>query len=235
MVDFLWSLFPADAGTLAPDGNTCTVTWNPDITDNCAVRVQGIDACGPGNMASTWVSVGFGQTIVQQPQPISVEVGDEFQLSVTISLGGIPGAWYKVGSGLITSGNSYWVGSATMEMNGLYHWAGGFNFPCSGFLNSDTVEVEVTDISTSIRGNGTGMLTVWPNPARNKVDVHWRSIKPPDTMRLLDGSGREVPYTVHWNAAHHMISIGLEALHAGIYLLEFRSDEGVSVARVIKE
>ena len=45
--DYLWDLYPADAGVLSPENDTSvTVTWNTGFTGNCALVVKAVNNCG---------------------------------------------------------------------------------------------------------------------------------------------------------------------------------------------
>jgi hypothetical protein len=46
---YIWEIFPATgAGTLTPDGATCTVNWTPEWTGTASIRVRGSGECGTG-------------------------------------------------------------------------------------------------------------------------------------------------------------------------------------------
>jgi PKD repeat protein len=52
---YTWELTPAVAGTLAPNGTSCTVDFNDTWTGQAQLRVQGVNACGSGIWSSAMV------------------------------------------------------------------------------------------------------------------------------------------------------------------------------------
>ena len=73
---YMWEIYPATgAGTLSPDGASCTVNWIPDWTGTASIRVRGENGCGMGEW--TWykdilVKICTGVNENQATLPLSV-------------------------------------------------------------------------------------------------------------------------------------------------------------------
>jgi PKD repeat protein len=60
---YAWSLTPAEAGIMAGNGATGTITWNQSYIGTSTIRVQGVNTCGSSvysNEVSTSVNIGVG-------------------------------------------------------------------------------------------------------------------------------------------------------------------------------
>ena len=84
------------------------------------------------------------------------------------------------------------------------------------------------DLFSSIR------LDVFPNPARDYVDLLWSEAGLLSSVRLrvLNGLGQEVlPWSLGFSGQHRL---DLRALSAGIYLIEWRAGDLVRTHRFVK-
>jgi photosystem II stability/assembly factor-like uncharacterized protein len=231
IIGYQWHLTPSSAGTLVQDDNSCTITWDPSQPNGYAsVSVHAIDACGISPPRIHTVQISYGHTINQQPQPVTVAVGEPFSLSVVTSSPPLTGIWHKVGESALATGTTYSVNNATMDMSGLYFWRALY-FSGACILNSDTVAVVVTDVSTGYENSDPDNLSVWPNPANNRLWLRWDHSELPIGANIRDGLGRLLHLPTIWNRADQTATIPLEGLPVGCYFVELTFPKARLVSR----
>ena len=73
-------------------------------------------------------------------------------------------------------------------------------------------------------------LMVWPNPARNRIQIFQNDYKGELKYKIFDQHGMEVK--MGW---HEFDEIDISDLNRGLYLLEITFDQGISRSKFIKE
>jgi hypothetical protein len=68
IIDYIWYLDPAQAGTIEDMGLNATVTWNPDYLGAAYISVAGTDECGEGEASAPLAvtidnTVGMGESV----------------------------------------------------------------------------------------------------------------------------------------------------------------------------
>ncbi|MCA1747208.1 MAG: hypothetical protein LC655_05895, partial [Bacteroidales bacterium] len=86
--DFEWSLTPAGAGSLVPDGSSLTVNWSEGFTGDAELTVYGINPCGESETRSLTVTV-VSDPYVTAMDDTSVCEGESVVLEVLSSYGNV--------------------------------------------------------------------------------------------------------------------------------------------------
>ena len=70
---YSWELTPVTGGTIAGNGQTCTVTWDLSKPGNYTVKVQGVNTCGGGTFSNEFpvtVYQGVGVNDPKEAKPV---------------------------------------------------------------------------------------------------------------------------------------------------------------------
>jgi hypothetical protein len=104
-----------------------------------------------------------------------------------------------------------------------YLAAGDINFTPGGGGSTGMVE----------KNAGLNNLSLFPNPVADKLNISWNS-NGAETIQLRDISGRLVQ-TLEVEHGSRGMSLPVEALDPGIYVLTLMSKEGMSVQKFLKQ
>jgi len=77
-------------------------------------------------------------------------------------------------------------------------------------------------------------VRLYPNPADKTLTLEWKNqFTERLSLKMFDAQGREIPFkTIKQN--HHVISVDVEMLPAGIYILTWIQDKKTEVIKFIK-
>jgi Secretion system C-terminal sorting domain len=80
---------------------------------------------------------------------------------------------------------------------------------------------------------GFGTLSIYPNPASDKIKISWDGNKKPNQVKIFNTAGMavNVNYTINEGYAEMFIN----RLPKGVYILAFITDESVNYTKLIKE
>lgn len=218
LYDYLWTISPASAGTMFPSGDSCLIVWADTYVGNVHLTCQGIDDCGAGPPSGVWFAVDTGNFITVQPVDITVDVGDDFSLSVQLSHP-LPqqGDWFQNGNMVVHEANDHYYPEATLDLAGEYYWRGWVSDAC-GYLYSDTITVTVSTAT----GSGEGpeqQLAVWPDPFLESFNLRVPGSASGLTLLLQDAAGRTIHSEAIGAGASRTITVDLDGLATGAYVL----------------
>jgi len=75
-------------------------------------------------------------------------------------------------------------------------------------------------------------VTVYPNPARNTINISWNSLSATG-LEILDSAGRLV-FSRQISGEEEQIQVQVEQLRSGLYFLRLFGHEGISSLRWVK-
>ncbi|MBN1338770.1 MAG: PKD domain-containing protein, partial [Bacteroidales bacterium] len=151
---YSWILDPAGAGTITGTGTNATVNWDNAFTGTVAVKVAGVNACGPGNYsAALTVTINPLPTVTLEPFDDVCVDDPAFELS-----GGLPAGGQYSGTGV---SNGYFdpalAGLGTHTITYTYSDPIG----CENFAEETILVDECTGIGENMANTP---VLIFPNP-----------------------------------------------------------------------
>ncbi|MBK6626342.1 MAG: hypothetical protein IPJ87_17140 [Flavobacteriales bacterium] len=237
---FFWS---DDAGIIAGNGVLLRTTnggaaWTPALAVVGEHHVAGgtdgtLDTCGPGPLASLNGTVTALPVILQQPQSLTVNVGDPFTLEVVTTGTTNASQWFHNGLSVGPISFTYSVAQATLADTGEYYWQQWLGSAC-GYLTSDTAFVTVSGSVGMEEGTTMGeALQVRPNPSNGTIMVELPAF--PDERRLsaVDAHGRTVHQARYPGGPARLVELSLHHLESGAYRILLQGSDRLRSATVL--
>jgi len=230
---YTWAITPASAGVLTSDSLTVEIAWDNSFTGMAYLTVTASNDCGDGPESEE-----LEIEVVQTPQP--VVSGPEYACKYHTEL-------YHTD---LVDGNSYqWeiTGGTIIEGAGTNEIIVEWGEPGMGYVtvtegngvcdvSSETLDVEIDDC-TGINEANVNSLKVYPNPAKNvlNVDLGDQEFKGNLNLTLWDLQGKKVvDRTV--DGGMKQVRINISQFTAGIYSVKLMNDKEVlSTAKVVIE
>ena len=94
------------------------------------------------------------------------------------------------------------------------------------FLVIDSIATEINDLKTPSE------LSVYPNPATDKIIIQSNTIEKWNTIELIDAIGRKISIIANQTPTS-FISIDVSGVTAGVYTLLFRNDKNVKSSKIV--
>ena len=223
-----WILSPEEAGTLTAVELDATVEWSTDFSGTAYISLYGINDCGEG-----YPSTELEVTVDAIPTPEVAGPDEVCDFDVTdystLEVAGNTYNW-EVTGGTITDGQGTYMvtvewgepGSGTVAVT-EESVAG-----CTGA--SETFEVFIDDC-TAIGENGLDQqLSVYPNPATDKVNIESKSKLISITIFTLSGEMMNEIDVGDFN-----YKLNTSEFKPGIYLLRLKTDKGSVSKRLVIE
>jgi PKD repeat protein len=223
---YVWTLSPANAGTIAGTGLTATVDWDNAFTGNAGITVQGVNSCGSGPVSSQ-----LQVAVAASPQPVvsgEPEVCDYDQgvIYSTPSNAGNTYDWNVTG-GTISAG----AGTSEIQVNWGAAGTGTVAVTesnangCEQASEAFTVNI---DDCTGVGENSAGTLRLYPNPARERLNVEFGiSGQNSANITVINAFGQPVSHQAVKSASGlFQAQISLDVLQSGIYTLQVRTGDG---------
>jgi hypothetical protein len=221
-----WELTPSAAGTITGEDETAFVDWAIDFTGTAFISVQGINDCGEGEFSNE-----LEVLVAQGPEPSvsgDAEVCD-FEQGVIYSTPNTSGNTYVW---TVTGGNVI-SGAGTHEIQVTWG-AAGTGYVSVTESNADGCEqasevfaVNIDDC-TGIGENGAASMKLFPNPAKDVVNIGFNVAGQSNAMvSVFNAFGQWMGSQAvkSMNGSFQAI-VSLETLPAGIYTLQARFDDG---------
>ncbi len=227
----VWTVTPSSAGTLTqPTLNTAAITWNAGYYGYVAVTVQGQNECGTGSASpALTVTVNalpapdvMGSATVCKNQEITYETdpnpGDSF-------------VWIVTGGNITSGQGSHYItvlwgnpGVGTVAVTETSAAA------CSG--SSPLVSVAINEC-TGISETNTKLLTIYPNPAQEQLNVLLgSSLKTPVRVFIYNHLGQLVYQSAEIKTASaNPVIIDIANLNPGTYTLRV-TEENETFSRI---
>lgn len=231
---YQWTLNPANAGTLTPNGIQVSVTWNASFSGPATLSVVASNDCGTGA-----VSPSITITVNDSPEPAISGLTTVCQnWSSDYHADAHAGSSYlwTVNGGTIVSG----AGTASVTVNWTTAGTGSLvvaetsALNCAGTSVAYTVAVNPCVGMDELAENT--LFSVYPNPVQNQFSVKLgQEAGNNSQLRLIDATGRLVA-TISLQANSTLVEgIDTGKLKSGFYTLLYVNDNRVvAQTKVVK-
>lgn len=209
-VSYLWTLPTGATGTST--SNTIVVNYGLSAVSG-DVTVKGTNSCGDGGISTL--------NIVVNPKPATPVISNSGN-NVLLSDVASGNQWYDL-NGMITGATNQ---NYPVTANGSYHVIVS-NATCAS-ESSNTIQITNTGIA-DIKTNST--INIYPNPAKNQINVTVDSKLIGSTYTVKDQIGRMV-LSGKMNADNFTIELG--GLSGGVYLFSV-GETSKQTFKVVKE
>ncbi|NQW27412.1 MAG: T9SS type A sorting domain-containing protein [Flammeovirgaceae bacterium] len=121
-----------------------------------------------------------------------------------------------------TSGGQLWLGLSSV---------GVIELDIDAFLKETEVEDEITlGVEENILANG---VVLFPNPTQDQINLSWDGLNTASEVQLINLSG-QVIYRAKIEKGNNETSINIEHLKAGIYMIQWNSQNTSQKLKFIK-
>jgi uncharacterized delta-60 repeat protein len=233
-LSYLFTLSPANAGTIAVTGTQVEIAWNTSFSGTANLTVQAVNECGNGV-----ASPAFAITVNDTPEPaisgltiVCQNWNADYQTEVHTGSSYI---WTVTGGSIVAGANTAAVsvnwnsaGSGTLKV------AETTASNCTGTSAVFNVAVDACVGLDELAPNET--LVVYPNPAQSNVTVKLNQKAGNNSqLRIIDATGRQVAGFVIDNGTSIVEGIDISNLKSGFYTLLYITDGMVvSQTKVVK-
>jgi len=224
-LSYVWTLSPAEAGTISGDGLTGTVSWSAEYEGEAEVAAHGENDCGTGGSEGALV-------VMVYTQPAPIIAGDNLVCQLAEGEYSVDYSEYStyewtVDEGEITSGQGtneitvYWTAEqgSTTYVNLIESKIEN----CEG--TAETFEVTI-DECVGINNNTTSSILVYPNPVNKFISINLKSIRGSNfELRMYNLLG-EIALSAGINNTNSESTTKFDVsnLPQGIYFLMIKSD-----------
>lgn len=119
----------------------------------------------------------------------------------------------------------------TVPSDGLYYI--GWDCYSDAVMFNLYIDDILIDVMTDIKESDKSEFTIFPNPCRNEVNIENNAITKKEVeYKILDISGKQITKI---NSNSNRVQVSTNNLSKGIYILKIKSDEGITVKKLIKE
>jgi hypothetical protein len=224
---YLWLMWPLEAGTIAGNGLTATVTWSETFTGGADIWVIPFNACGEGPES-------VHMPVMVYPLP-TVELGDDMTVcanwTVTLDAGNpAAGTTYLWSTGettqtivVDTTGVGYSSKTVWVEVTS--------NESCS---ETDEISIQFDDCTGIQEVSDSWSVEVFPNPSNGIFNIELRTnYEKPVQMRIFNAIGIEV-YAKNDMLVNQANSttVNLEKYSEAVYYLNL-SGENINIIKKI--
>jgi len=223
-----WILSPEEAGTLTAVELDATVEWSTDFSGTAYISLYGINDCGEGYPSS---ELEVMVDAIPTPEVTGPDEVCDFDVTDYSTLEAVGNTYnWEVTGGTITDGQGTYM--VTVEWgepgSGTVTVTEESGAGCTGA--SETFEVFIDDC-TAIGENGLEQqLSVYPNPATDKVNIESKSKLISITIFTLSG---EMMNEITVNDFNYKLNTS--EFKSGIYLLRLKTDKGSVSKRLVIE
>jgi PKD repeat protein len=227
-VSYIWTLSPANAGTITGSTTTATVDWNEDYSGTVQVSVVAVNSCFTGPASNLSVDVN------EAPQP-SVSGDQEvcdWEAGFIYNTPAVEGNTYtwEIFNGHFTNG------AGTNEVTVTWHDAG------TGWIKvteaSDDCSVTTTNFDIAIEdcvgiGEGdNGSFSIYPNPVKDELMVQFAGKAVDTRLTIVNQLGQVV--LDQMTGGSQKVSINTSDYATGIYALRVYGENGMVEKKFIK-
>ncbi|NVO21093.1 MAG: PKD domain-containing protein [Bacteroidetes bacterium] len=230
-----WTLLPAGAGAMTPQGSQVLINWDPSFHGNASLSVHALNECGQGPESQLLLI-----QVYQSPDPVVSGVStvcylDELPYE-TATHSGSSYVWDVTG-GEITSG----AGTSQVHIQWKAIGAGTISVTetnadaCAA--TSQVFNIEILLCEGVNTGFAKDVLRFFPNPAEKSVNLLFD--KPCEKKRSLvicDLQGRAIKDFLIPAGSKMLENVDISYLSPGTYLFKLiRSNDSDRIARFIKK
>jgi hypothetical protein len=221
-----WIISPPNVGQIIPGDTFCYIHWATSFTGNAQLIVTPSNANGEGK-SDTLSIERYAIPLVNLGADTSILHSSYIDLSVNS-----------------TYSSYLWSDSSTSSDTRIYGmdlgmgvhpvWVKATND--KGCFHADTLLLEVLD-DTSIDELENQLLTIYPNPVKDRLHLELQSNKNQDiTIEILDAKGAIVyARSLKITLGNNTIDFDLSTLHSGIYQIRIHIDNQLIQQSIIVE
>jgi PKD repeat protein len=212
---YIWALFPPEAGTTSGAWTTCDVDWSDAFTGSAWLKVKEVNACTESAFTDSLEITVTGMPIVNLGSDTMLCLGDSILLDA-----GNPGCTYLWSTGETTQ-NIY----AVPGFSGDYlYWSEVTNTgSCTGF---DEIILHVT-VCDAIPELNAVEIRVSPNPSDGKFNISTTTRN--GIYRVYDISGLQILS----GDAGPSFTVDLSGKPGGLYLLQVEENGSRATTRMV--
>jgi photosystem II stability/assembly factor-like uncharacterized protein len=222
-----WTLTPDNAGNIIGNGENISVEWDDDYEGTAQLSAQGKNDCGFGDESEA-LEIKCSQTPVPEISGSDVVCKEEETDYSTEENAESTYEW-------TVSGGEITMGEGTHQITVLWGAPGNGTIDltetvagtCSA--TAETLEVTIDDC-VGFEDREANKLTIYPNPATNRVNIQSASLM--RSVRVYDFTGKEI---LSENIHAVTYQINTSRLNSGIYLMVIETEEVIINKRIIIE
>jgi hypothetical protein len=225
-----WILSPTEAGTMMPGDESVEIMWSPGFSGDAFLSVYGTNDCGDGPPSNELEITVLMPPAPEISGPDSV-YSDSTAAYMTAENPGNTYDWEVSGGTIVSGAGTYQVSVEWGDPGMGYVMVTEDNGTCS--TTTEPFEV-VIDESVGIGDNELHNLKVYPNPARNILNIDLgtnRELK--DGMISLVNIQGKVVNTVKVTEGSGNIRINTSGVAPGLYWVQIVEDDRVIGARKV--
>ncbi|HEY9116154.1 MAG TPA: YCF48-related protein [Bacteroidales bacterium] len=222
----VWTLSPANAGTIESDGMTATISWNSAFEGTASLTVLAENSCGTGPVSGALEILVFSSPSPEITGTDMVCKNHEETYS-TIGNEGNTYGWEVIG-GTITEGEG------THEISVLWGDTPGMGyvilnesleFGCSAV---DSLFVTIDDCTGVFESNLAKMVSLHPNPASNSVNI---TSETQIISIIIYNTNGKIIEQIDTNSK--TLKLNTSKYISGIYFVRINAEQGSQVKRLI--
>lgn len=224
--DYIWTLEPAEAGVITPNGDVASINWSDDFSGSAYLTVTGINDCGEGASSDELVII-INAGPVPSVTGLNLVCDNEEAAYSTAENAGSTYSWEVTGGNILS-------GAGTWQISVLWGYPGDGSVIVSEMTSygceavSETLNITIDDC-TGIGEGSVPATRIYPNPATNEVHISGLSDA---TIRIYNLLGREVLSLTRINGEK---IINITTFDKGLYLVKVEQAEEMSVFQIVKQ
>ena len=233
-LSYLWTLSPANAGTIIASGLQADIAWNSTFAGTANLTVQAVNECGNG-VPSNALAI----TVNDAPDPaisgltiVCQNWNADYQTEVHT---GSSYVWTVTGGSIVAGANTAavsvnWNSAGTGTLKVVETSAQS----CTGTSLTFNVAVDACVSVDEFSANPT--FSVYPNPVQNLFTVKLNEKAGNNSqLRLIDNTGRMVANFAVSNGATLVEGIDISTMKSGFFTLQYINDgKVISQTKVVK-
>jgi len=227
-LSYVWTLSPAEAGTISGDGLTGTVSWLADYEGEAEVAAHGENDCGTGGSEGALIVM-----VYSQPSPVIAGDNLVCQLSegeFSVEYSEYSTYEWTVDGGEITTGQGtneitvYWTAAQGSTTYVDVNESKVEN--CEG--TAETFEVTI-DECVGVEEITKGNVSIFPNPANNTLNISLENIVNSTVeLTMLNAQGKLVLIKeINNTDSESTTKFDVSKLLPGIYILQLKSENSI--------
>ncbi|MBK7030816.1 MAG: T9SS type A sorting domain-containing protein [Bacteroidales bacterium] len=217
---YVWTLIPAESGTLMSFGTQTEIDWSEDYTGIATLSVHAENSCGEGTESES-LEIEIGAATIPQVTGLETACTGWTLPYETTSNPGSSFNWQVTG-GTVVSGagtsqvNILWGTAGTGTVNVTETNAAG----CDGLSQTFTVEVDACVGYTEMESKRS--LNVFPNPTDGAITIEGLNVLDgSSTLNLLDLSGKILFKKSLASGIESFVLDETSLLSSGVYIIEW--------------
>ncbi len=217
---YVWTLIPAESGTLMSFGTQTEIDWSEDYTGIATLSVHAENSCGEGTESES-LEIEIGAATIPQVTGLETACTGWTLPYETTSNPGSSFNWQVTGGTVVS-------GAGTSQVNILWGTAGTGTVivtetnaaGCDGLSQTFTVEVDACVGYTEMESKRS--LNVFPNPTDGAITIEGLNVLDgSSTLNLLDLSGKILFKKSLASGIESFVLDETSLLSSGVYIIEW--------------